>query len=382
MASLFGPSPAEILFARQKEQEQMQMLKNQQIGQQGGQFGVFAPLYQAGLKFGDIGASAMRQGLFPQQADPALMKATAIQGVLSKYADQDTNSAEVLKKISADLRTIDPDASLRALEIAKKLEPAKEKPITVAPGGSLVTPTGELIYQAPDRDRDVSPNTEAERDYLVSLQSKYPDTPEGRAKAANEFAAWKSSFRQKEAAAGVPGAGEVKVTDVAAAAGIVDRFINEPKDRLATANAARTQLNLAKKGSGPAFAQLQRQLVKLVGDNQISGAEVRSALGRAGIVGDTIDAVNVFMTGTPSKDKLNAVEQVINALEQDATVSYNQGRDRAKTVVEQARLAPETVNALIPPKRLFGVDKQAYDWAKANPKDPRSTAILNRLGVK
>jgi len=105
-------------------------------------------------------------------------------------------------------------------------------------------------------------------------------------------------------------------------------------------------------------------------------------LGRAGIVGDTIDAVNVFMTGTPSKDKLNAVEQVINALEQDATVSYNQGRDRAKTVVEQARLAPETVNALIPPKRLFGVDKQAYDWAKANPKDPRSTAILNRLGVK
>jgi hypothetical protein len=343
---------------------------------------VFAPLYQAGLKFGDIGASAMRQGLFPQQADPALMKATAIQGVLSKYADQDTNSAEVLKKISADLRTIDPDASLRALEIAKKLEPAKEKPITVAPGGSLVTPTGELIYQAPDRDRDVNPNTEAERDYLVSLQSKYPDTPEGRAKAANDFAAWKSSFRQKEAAAGVPGAGEVKVTDVAAAAGIVDRFINEPKDRLATANAARTQLNLAKKGSGPAFAQLQRQLVKLVGDNQISGAEVRSALGRAGIVGDTIDAVNVFMTGTPSKDKLNAVEQVINALEQDATVSYNQGRDRAKTVVEQARLAPETVNALIPPKRLFGVDKQAYDWAKANPKDPRSTAILNRLGVK
>jgi len=197
MASLFGPSPAEILFARQKEQEQMQMLKNQQIGQQGGQFGVFAPLYQAGLKFGDIGASAMRQGLFPQQADPALMKATAIQGVLSKYADQDTNSAEVLKKISADLRTIDPDASLRALEIAKKLEPAKEKPITVAPGGSLVTPTGELIYQAPDRDRDVSPNTEAERDYLVSLQSKYPDTPEGRAKAANEFAAWKSSFKAK-----------------------------------------------------------------------------------------------------------------------------------------------------------------------------------------
>jgi hypothetical protein len=147
MASLFGPSPAEILFARQKEQEQMQMLKNQQIGQQGGQFGVFAPLYQAGLKFGDIGASAMRQGLFPEQADPALMKATAIQGVLSKYADQDTNSAEVLKKISADLRTIDPDASLRALEIANKLK---------TEGGKIPLSASDLEKIAPeDRPRAI-----------------------------------------------------------------------------------------------------------------------------------------------------------------------------------------------------------------------------------
>jgi hypothetical protein len=108
---------------------------------------VFAPLYQAGLKFGDIGASAMRQGLFPQQADPALMKATAIQGVLSKYADQDTNSAEVLKKISADLRTIDPDASLRALEIANKLKPE---------GGKISLSASDLEKIAPeDRPRAI-----------------------------------------------------------------------------------------------------------------------------------------------------------------------------------------------------------------------------------
>jgi hypothetical protein len=123
MATLFGPSPAEVLMARQKEQEQMDMLRQQQIGQQGGQFGVFAPLYQAGLQFGDIGASAMRQGLFPQQADPSLQKATAIQGVLSKYAGQDMQSADVLKQISKDLMPIDPDASIKALTIAKSLVP-------------------------------------------------------------------------------------------------------------------------------------------------------------------------------------------------------------------------------------------------------------------
>lgn len=31
---------------------------------------------------------------------------------------------------------------------------------------------------------------------------------------------------------------------------------------------------------------------------------------------------------------------------------------------------------------LSGQDKQAYDWAKANPNDPRSVQILNKLGVK
>ena len=87
--SLFGPSPAEIIFAQQKEAQQQNMLRNQQIAQQGSQFGVFAPLYQAGLRFGDVASQAAMQGLFPQQADPRLQEATAVQAVLSKYADQD-----------------------------------------------------------------------------------------------------------------------------------------------------------------------------------------------------------------------------------------------------------------------------------------------------
>jgi hypothetical protein len=350
MATLFGPSPAEVLMARQKEQEQMYMLRQQQIGQQGGQFGVFAPLYQAGLQFGDIGAQAMRQGLFPQQADPALMKATAIQGVLSKYAGQDMQSADVLRQISKDLMPIDPDASIKALTIAKSLRPEKEKLTSVAPGSSVIDEQGNVLFTAPDRPaKDTNPTTASEIDYLTSLQSRYPDTAEGKAAAANEFAQWKSSFRQREAAAGVPGAGEVKVTDIASATGIVDRFVKDPKDRLSTANSARTQLNLAKQGSGPAFAQLKRQLVKLVGDSQIGQGEVRDALGRAGIVGDTIDAVNTFLTGVPSRDKLGAVEQVINALEEQGALSYNEGRAQAERVLNNAKLTPSTVKDLIPP---------------------------------
>jgi hypothetical protein len=104
IASLFGASPEQVLMARQKEAQEQQLLRNQQIAQQGQQFGVFAPLYQAGLKFGDIGTQAAMQRLFPQQTDPLLKKAVDIQGVLSQYADKDLTDPAVLKDISGKLR--------------------------------------------------------------------------------------------------------------------------------------------------------------------------------------------------------------------------------------------------------------------------------------
>jgi hypothetical protein len=122
MASLFGPTPAEIMMARQKEQQQLNMMRQQQISQEGGQFGVFAPLYQAGLRFGDVGAQAMRQRMFPEQVDPMLQKATAIQGVLAKYQGQDLNSAETMTSIAKELSLVDPEAGLKAAEMARKLQ--------------------------------------------------------------------------------------------------------------------------------------------------------------------------------------------------------------------------------------------------------------------
>jgi hypothetical protein len=143
MASLFGPTPAEIMMARQKEQQQLNMMRQQQISQEGGQFGVFAPLYQAGLRFGDVGAQAMRQRMFPEQVDPMLQKATAIQGVLAKYQGQDLNSAETMTSIAKELSMIDPEAGLRAGEIARKL--VKE--------GGKITLGAELLDQINPEDR-------------------------------------------------------------------------------------------------------------------------------------------------------------------------------------------------------------------------------------
>ena len=116
--SLFGPTPAQVMEMRRKEQEQ-------EIMQQGKEFGVFAPLYQAGLRFGEQGRQSL-QGLFPGQQDSALKEATAVQSVLAKYADSDQTDPEVLSRIGRELMPIAPNAGLKALTIAKELQTKQE----------------------------------------------------------------------------------------------------------------------------------------------------------------------------------------------------------------------------------------------------------------
>jgi hypothetical protein len=98
--SMFGMSPLDVVQQRIQEQEKMNMLRRQQRSQEGSQFGVFAPLYQAGLGFGDIAGQAITQGVFGQQQDPMLKKAIDIQSVLS---GRDVTKAEDLAAISKDL---------------------------------------------------------------------------------------------------------------------------------------------------------------------------------------------------------------------------------------------------------------------------------------
>jgi hypothetical protein len=241
--SLFGPSPAQVMEQRRKEAEQ-------EILQQGKEFGVFAPLYQAGLRFGEQSRQAM-QGMFPGQQDAALQEATAVQSVLAKYADQDQSNPAILSQIGRELLPIAPNAGFKALEMASKLQ-KENKLTTVAPGASVIDASGNVVFTAPDREKEGAPTTAAERDYLVSLQSKYPDTTEGRAAAANEFAEWKSSFRQREQAAGVSQTPTEKALTpiVAKTRGdILNAALNSQKT-LQTANAMDSLLNTAFTGVG------------------------------------------------------------------------------------------------------------------------------------
>ena len=92
--TLFGPSVADV-------QELRRLQAEKEIAGAGKEFGVFAPLYQAGLRFGGQAVQGINTLLGAQ--DPMLKKATDIQGILTQYQDQDLTDATVLKKISKDL---------------------------------------------------------------------------------------------------------------------------------------------------------------------------------------------------------------------------------------------------------------------------------------
>lgn len=139
MASLFGPTPQEIIYARMKEDEKMRMLRDQQISQEGSQFGVFAPLYQAGRRFGEMGSKAIVSGLFPEAVEPDLRRAQATESILAKYQGQDLSDPAVLKKIGSDFMTAGvPEAGIKAITMAKELTPKQE---------FITGKAGEIIYR-------------------------------------------------------------------------------------------------------------------------------------------------------------------------------------------------------------------------------------------
>jgi len=367
-------------------QRQLAQQEMQRLNPTGGAAGAIGALLGRG-----VSNLAGGRGFFDVN-DAGLRRVADVQRIMSSTQFDPNNPVKYYEDIASSLQQAGyGDLAPMAFQEAAKFR-KEEKLTTVAPGAVVLNRKGEVVYTAPDRDQMVKTPADfaaAGRELGFGVRPNIGEYSQAETTAINNLLE-RRGIRRAEA--GVPKSGEVKITDIATAQAVIDRYVKDPKDKLTTVNNAKTQLALAFKGEGAALPQLQRQLVKLVGDSQIGQGEVRDALGSAGIVSDTISAVNKFMTGVPTQDKLKSVEQVINALEDINAKSFNQGRKQAEQVVGEAKFSEPTRKTLIPPayktgrektaESLKGQDKQAYDWAKANPTDSRSTAILNRLGVQ
>ena len=339
MTSLFGPTPAQIEDARRLQVEE-------QIRSEGAELGPFRGLYQAGRRLGAAGGQSLISGLFPEAADPALREAQAVENIRQKYMGQNMTDPRVLQQMAIELGPIAPMASLRLAQTARQLTPEREKDAVVKTSEAAARAAGELGF-------GVRPNL--------------ADYTEQELTAINNLLQTRGERVQ---AAGVPQSGQVKITDLSGAQGIVDRFTKEPAQRLTTVKQLGVSLREVKAGTGAALPQLERDLVKLVGDSQIGMGEVQRALGSVGIVGDAISGINKLFTGVPSAQKIADVEKFVKALEDEHAKSYNSGRVRAEKVLKEAKLSPETVTTLIPPAYKTGREKKEEREQKAGKAEP------------
>jgi flagellar hook assembly protein FlgD len=347
--NLFGPSVAEVQELRRLQQER-------EIAGAGSQFGAFAPLYQAGLRFGNQTVQGLNTLMGAQ--DPMLKKATDIQSILTQYQDQDLTNADVLTKISKDLAGKGYAAeSLQLAQEAVKFR-KERKFTTVAPGATVLNEKGEVVYEAPSAEKMVKTPADfaaAGKELGFGVRVNIGEYSQQETQAINNLL---ESRGIKRAEAGVPRSGEVKVPDIRGGQDLVATYTKVPQDRLAAVRQIRVSLAETKGGVGAALPQLRRDLVKLVGDNQIGQGEVQQALGSVGIVGDAISGINQLFTGVPSQTKLKDVEKFIDALEQTHAKSYNRGREQAATLLKEAKLPEGTQKALLPPAYTTAAEKK------------------------
>ena len=331
ITSLFGPTPQQLLAAQLKEEEEKDFLRNQQIAQQGREFGVFAPLYQAGLRFGDISSKAGQQitkSLFPEVQNPQLQQAQKIESVLQSYQGQNFGDPAVLQKIASDLFAAGaPDAGIKALATAKSLT-SKDEFVTGKPGEKIYRrgPGGQLIevVSIPDRDKNLKPSTNFAEVAVELGFGARENLDEYTSAQAKEINAEIQKRKESEKKAGVTPPVKQFGEDIR----LRELFLKEANPIDQSLNALDKAQSLLTEQSGLADAIAKRQFAKFAGDRDISNKDV-AAFGNFGPLGQRLGGIfSQFLQGTYSDaqrdEAINIIKNLRSPLEQQRVVIEQQ----------------------------------------------------------
>lgn len=323
--SLFGIDPTGLQQQRQM-MDYNQAVKYAQLNPaEQAQFGA----YLGGSQLGRAATQLLG-------GDEQLNKATQVRQLASQF---DMTSADGLRQFAQAVSRFAPDVAQQAIRRSDEIVTTGLKQ------GKLIAETKKA-----GMEKLGTPENQAEQAYYNNLLSKYPDTLEGRALAADDFATWKTAQKAKVSAAGAPVLpGQAKVTDLRTGREIVKDFTDAPKARLDTVKRIGIYANQVLQDNPTAVPQLQRELVKLAGDNQIGQNEVRNILGSSGFAGNIIEGVNMFLEGKPTNVKINDLLKGVKAIETYYAGQYNSGRNQAERVLLDSQFDPKIVSNLIPP---------------------------------
>ena len=225
------------------------------------------------------------------------------------------------------------------------------------------------------RKSQEAPSTSADRGIYEDFVRQNGGDIVAAGKAFNQY---KTDLRQKENTPLTEG--NVKSGDINTLNDRVEKKLDPITTKINVYNNIKNLVKLVDNNNTAAVPQLERLLTKLAGDNQISSSEVRQIANAGGIVEQTVGGIQKFTIGTPTKDKLKKILDVVDSFENDAVSDYNRKRDKLESVWNTSNLPEASIKAALGSRRISSSDKAKADADK--PKQQKLVTKTTKSGVK
>ena len=303
---------------------------------------------------------------------PAQEKQEALMAIQAQFPNPQS-SAE-FRQIGNALMNIDPDRAKMAFDQAENVTATDttRKTIKGADGYQYYLDTGERVLKdvvkAPDEGE--APMTAADRIIFNNFVEKL-----GKLKGAQAFADYKQSLKEKQAQAGTD-FGSVKPADITKMMGRWDTEVGSIEDSIATIDNARDLLDQAIAGNATAYEQVNRFLIKVVGDSQISNLEVQNMVKAGSLPERLSQTLTYWASGIPTKTKAEDIKAILEALNENSKMRINKKRARYRASYSSTPL-PATVI-----ETIFGSDYDLGKSADSATIDDIDAAIAAKSGVK
>lgn len=351
------------LFGGMGSPEEMQ---RQAVEQQARQFASMSPQQQTSYNIFKNTANLGRglAGAFGVDVqDPAIRRATMLRQLASRF---DTNTAEGLREYAQALQSIDPEAGVKAAQLADAMELSKaklssEKALTtqrerekiaadpyqqfLRSAIGKVTPASLKKFKDSEDPQDLEWVDKPNLTEIQKLQEYRDSLPVGSKARAEVDAKIKAEGEGKgtkivNQIPGLKGTG-----DIVSLRQNLNTTLKPYRDAV---NAADSAIALAddvlKTNNFASFSALSRQLAKASGETQLSKSDVDAFGGDPSLVGMVSDTVSRLSTGTPTADTTRKLKQLAQIIKRkNEALENNEVRQTQRTAEMSGLYTPEQV---------------------------------------
>jgi hypothetical protein len=186
--------------------------------------------------------------------------------------------------------------------------------------------TGEKVFKGMVKppEKDEAPLTIADRTILNNFVTKF-----GALEGANKFSDYKQNQKVQQNVA-ISGEGGVKPKDISTMIDDWQAFSKPLVDSINQIDKMREMAIMAQEGNATAYVLNNRELIKLVGDAQISTAEVNDMLHTGSISERIASSFTMWIAGKPTETKTEDIMAILDVIGPRLRQVVNDKRGRLK----------------------------------------------------